>query len=169
MSNDFNLNEDMINSFKNMMNSSNSSDSEKMNNIKSSVEKGDMNAAISQISPEMLQNFSKMMANQNSVNSNQNENTNSNADKNQTNSSSTQANSSEGGFNLNNLDMNTVMKMSSAFGKMNNSNDPRANLLKSLKPYVREGKKDKLDTYMNLLNMTKLADTFKNNNSKENS
>ena len=53
---------------------------------------------------------------------------------------------------------------------MNNSkNDPRANLLNSLKPYLRDSKKSKLDNYMNLLNVSKIADLMKNaNNNKEN-
>ena len=57
------------------------------------------------------------------------------------------------------------MKMSYVFQKMNNTkNDPRANLLNSLKPYLRDGKKDKLDNYMNLLNVTKIAEIMKENN-----
>jgi len=47
---------------------------------------------------------------------------------------------------------------------MNNKNDPRANLLHSLKPYLRDNKKDKLDQYVNLLNMTKVADIMKQDN-----
>ena len=71
-------------------------------------------------------------------------------------------------FDFSNIDMNTVMKMSSALGKINNSkNDPRANLLNSLKPYLRDTKKDKLDNYMNLLNVAKIAEIVRDNN-KEN-
>ena len=51
---------------------------------------------------------------------------------------------------------------------MNNSkNDPRANLLNSWKPYLRDSKKGKLDNYMNLLNVAKIAEVMKDNN-KEN-
>ena len=53
--------------------------------------------------------------------------------------------------------------------KMNQNNDPRSNLLYSLKPYLRDGKKEKLDQYANLLNVAKIAELFNNNNNnKEN-
>ena len=51
--------------------------------------------------------------------------------------------------------------------KLNDNNDPRKNLLSSLKPYLRDSKKEKLDQYANLLNVAKIADLFKND-SKEN-
>ena len=57
--------------------------------------------------------------------------------------------------------MNTIVKLSSALGKMNNKNDPRANLLYSLKPYLRDGKKEKLDQYVNLLNVSKIAEILR--------
>ena len=60
------------------------------------------------------------------------------------------------------------MKMSSVLGKINNNqDDPRANLLNSLKPYLRDSKKGQLDNYMNLLNVAKVAEIMKENN-KEN-
>ena len=63
--------------------------------------------------------------------------------------------------------MNTILKMKSVMDKMNNSNDPRSNLLYSLKPYLRDSKKEKLDQYANLLNVAKIAELFKNDG-KEN-
>ena len=51
---------------------------------------------------------------------------------------------------------------------MNNKNDPRANLLYSLKPYLRDGKIDKLDQYVNLLNITNLADILKDDKKENN-
>ena len=59
------------------------------------------------------------------------------------------------------------MKIKSVMEKMNSSNDPRSNLLHSLKPYLRESKQDKLDQYANLINVAKIAEIFKNEN-KEN-
>ena len=60
------------------------------------------------------------------------------------------------------------MKLSSVIGKMKNTkDDPRANLLNSLKPYLRDTKKEKLDNYINLLNVSKIAEIMKDNN-KEN-
>ena len=67
-------------------------------------------------------------------------------------------------FNFNNIDMNTVLKMKSIIDKMNNSNDPRSNLLASLKPYLRDNKKQKLDEYANLLNFAKITEILNNDN-----
>ena len=59
------------------------------------------------------------------------------------------------------------MKITSAFNKMNDKNDPRTNLLYSLKPYLRETRKEKLDQYVNLLNVSKIAEILKDDK-KEN-
>jgi hypothetical protein len=55
---------------------------------------------------------------------------------------------------------------------MNNSNNPRSNLLYSLKPYLRDSRKEKIDQYANLLNFAQIAELFKkddntNNDNKE--
>lgn len=141
---DFNFDENTINKLKDMMN------------------KGDLNDVISQIPPEMIQNFSSMMNNNasSSINPNQQTNQNSNQSSNQK--------SSNNAFDFSNIDMNTILKMKSVMEKMNNKNDPRSNLLYSLKPYLREGRKEKLDQYANLLNVAKIAELLKNNNNKEN-
>ena len=137
-------------------------DENKINNIKNMVDNGNISDAISQISPEMIQNFSKILSNQEN---NQKQEANNNNNSYNSNNNSTSSNDS---FDFSNIDMNTIMKMSSAIGKMNNSkNDPRANLLNSLKPYLRDSKKGKLDNYMNLLNVAKIAEIMKDNN-KEN-
>lgn len=131
-------------------------DENTMKNIKNMVDNGNISDAISNISPEMIQNFSKLLSNQENNNQNKASNTtNTNQSKETTN------------FDFNGIDMDTVMKMSSVLGKMKNSkDDPRANLLNSLKPYLRESKKGQLDNYMNLLNVTKIAEIMKEN--KEN-
>ena len=65
--------------------------------------------------------------------------------------------------------MNTILKMKSLMENMNNNNDPRANLLYSLKPYLRDSKKNKVDQYVNMLNITKLAEFMnKPNDDKKN-
>ena len=140
-----------------------------MKNIKNMVDNGNISDAISSISPEMIQNFSKILSSQ-SNNNNNNSNSNSNFNSNtSTNTSNQNTNNSNNNFDINGLDMNTIMKMSSVFQKMNNTkNDPRANLLNSLKPYLRDSKKDKLDNYMNLLNVTKIAEIIKENNKENN-
>ena len=127
-------------------------DENTMKNIKNMVDSGNISEAISNISPEMIQNFSKMLSNQENTNQIQNQTSNQNHNSNE----NTQ--NSNNNFDLNGIDMNTIMKMSSVIGKINNSkDDPRANLLNSLKPYLRDRKKGKLDNYMDLLNVTKIA------------
>ena len=120
-------------------------DENTINKLKDMMNKGELNDVISKIPPEMIQNFSSIMS-QNKTNENNSNNNNSNNNN----------------FDFSKLDMNTILKMKSIMEKLNNSNDPRTNLLYSLKPYLREERKDKLDQYANLLNIAKIADVFKN-------
>ena len=137
------------------------SDENTINKLKDMMNKGNLNDVISQIPPEMIQNFSSMMNNNASSSVNPNQQTNQNANQ------SSKQKSSNNAFDFSNIDMNTILKMKSVMEKMNNKNDPRSNLLYSLKPYLREGRKEKLDQYANLLNVAKIAELLKNDN-KEN-
>lgn len=148
--------DDLFANVKKMVDSGNIPDDIKkmMNNIQSSSNNSnsnnnDLNNILSNVSPEMLNNLSSMLNSNNSSSDNQNNNQNSNNSNN---------------FNI---DMNTIMKMQKIMGNMNNKNDPRANLLYSLKPYLRDSKKDKLDQYVNLLNISKIADMMNNDNNKK--
>ena len=127
-----------------MMNNLNNSNSNSSNNNHQnpSINNTDLNNLLNQISPEMINNLGNIL--------------NSNS------SGSSQENSQPNNFNL---DMNTIMKMKSIMENMNNKNDPRANLLYSLKPYLRDSKKDKLDQYVNLLNVSKIAELMNKNKS----
>ncbi len=141
-------------------------DENTMKNIKNMVDNGNISEAISQISPEMIQNFQKMFQDSSSKTANPSTTT--------PNSSSTGNNSEANTNNSNNfdfskIDMNTMMKISSMLNNMNQKNDPRSNLIYSLKPYLRDSKKEKIDQYANLLNITKMADLFKNTNPEQNS
>lgn len=139
--------EDLFANFKKMIDSGNIPNDVKqmMNNIQEnpnnnepnngSINNANLNNILNQLSPDMLSNFSNMM----------------NGSNNTSNHSSSDSN------NLN-IDMNTVLKMKSIMDNMNNKNDPRANLLYSLKPYLRDSKKNKLDQYVNMLNISKIAD-----------
>ena len=132
-------------------------DENTMKNIKNMVDNGNLSDAISNISPEMIQNFSKILSNQETSKESSSQGDNQRAE-----------NSNSNSFDFSNLDINTVMKMSSAINKMKDSkNDPRANLLNSLKPYLRDSKKGQLDNYMNLLNVAKIAEIMKDNNKGE--
>ncbi len=136
-------------------------DENTVNKLKDMMNKGELNDVISQIPPEMIQNFSSMMSQNNTNSTSNTSNFNANNSNNGTN------NSSNGNFDFSQIDMNTILKMKSVMEKLNTSNDPRSNLLYSLKPYLREEKKGKLDQYANLLNVAKIADIFKDTN-KEN-
>ena len=59
-----------------------------------------------------------------------------------------------------NIDFETIMKMKSIMEKLNSKDDPRANLLLSLKPYLKESRKNKVEQYIKLFNMSKAFDVF---------
>lgn len=59
------------------------------------------------------------------------------------------------------FDLNTILKMKSVIEKMNQKDDPRSNLLKSLKPYLKESRKEKIDQYITLFSMGKVMELFK--------
>ena len=156
----------------------NNIDKNTMNNIKSMVDSGNIAGAISQIPPDLIQNFSKMLSSNgdgnNSASSmnNKNGSFSSSSNNNFNNSNNTQNNNSSNSNiteNLNNIDANTIKNISSMLGKMGNTNinDPRANLLNSLKPYLRDSKKNQLDNYMNLLNVAKIAEIINENNKED--
>lgn len=87
---------------------------------------------------------------------------NSNPFSNTTNSSNTDTSSNPFG----NIDIGTIMKLKGMMDKMNvKKDDPRANLLRSLKPYMRESRKDKIDQYIQLFGMTQLMEGFSSMNS----
>lgn len=76
-------------------------------------------------------------------------------------------NSNNSSGQISNLDFDTIIKIKKILENINDKNDPRTNLLYSLKPYLRENKKNKLDQYVNFLNITKIANII-NNEKKEN-
>lgn len=96
-------------------------------------QKGNTSFDFSKVSPDMLNQFSNMFK-------------------------SNPSNSNNDNFNF---DINTIFKMKSAMDKMNQKDDPRSNLLKSLKPYLKESRKEKVDQYITLFNMSKVIDVFK--------
>ena len=142
-------------------------DKQTMDKVNSMLNNGNLNEILSQIPPDALKNFSTMM----NGNKTDDENTNMDSVNTKDNNHSTKSNSNTGNttFDFSKIDMNTMMKLQSMMEKMNHSSDPRSNLLQSLKPYLRDEKKSKLDQYSNLLNMANLIELFNQNNSKENS
>ncbi len=89
---------------------------------------------------------------------------NTNNSENSTNSSNTSSsNNSDASFEnssnniFGNLDMNTILKLQQIMNSMNDKqNDSRTNLLMSLKPYLKESRKNKVDQYIQLMKMEKI-------------
>ena len=51
------------------------------------------------------------------------------------------------------FDINTIMKIKNIMDNMNNKNSPRNQLLMSLKPYLEDEKKEKLEQYIKIANL----------------
>ena len=87
-------------------------------------------------------------------NSNVSNNANSSSDSSNSNDSQSSENNTSG------IDIETIMRMKTIMDKMNAKDDPRANLLQCLKPYLKESRKSKVDQYIQLMNMSKIMDVF---------
>lgn len=99
--------------------------------------------------PDEMKNILSSLSNNNNQESNNNENENNNRNEAQEPT----------------IDFETIMKMKTIMDKMKGSgNDPRANLLLSLKPYLKESRKDKIDQYIKLFSMSKVMEVFNNTN-----
>ena len=122
------------------MNSEDMSDVfEKLNNI----------AGKNNVSPDMVNNLFNMLNNSNVSN-----NANSPSDSSNSNDSQSSENNTSG------IDIETIMRMKTIMDKMNAKDDPRANLLQCLKPYLKESRKSKVDQYIQLMNISKIMDVF---------
>ena len=130
---------DIMQKLSSMINSSNTDENSKYTN-------DDVSSNSNQFNMDNLKEFIN-----NFQNSSQENNTNINDDSNNSNNNS----------NNFNFDINTMMKMKSIMDKMNSSrNDPRSNLLQSLKPYLNNNRKERLDQYMQFLNISKVLEAF---------
>lgn len=59
------------------------------------------------------------------------------------------------------IDIGTILKLKTIMDSMKNTkDDPRANLLMSLKPYLRDSKREKVDQYVKLFGMSKLIEVI---------
>ena len=59
------------------------------------------------------------------------------------------------------IDINTIFKMKQVMDSINsNKDDPRTNLLLSLKPYLKESRQKKVDQYIKLSGIGKAFETF---------
>lgn len=139
---------DIINNFKSVLNNSYSKDnsSDAVNSSSS-----DFN-----ITPDMLSN---LIGN---LNNSEGKNSSSNSSSNNYNTSESN-NSKDSSSNFSgNIDFETILKIKSIMETLNKKDDPRSNLLYSLKPYLRETRQKKLDQYVNLFKITEVTNLFKN-------
>lgn len=122
----------MANSISDMMNKF----SDMMGNSSSSAvhseAKNDASFDVSKISPEMIHNVAQMF------------------------------NKSSGNNSSSSIDMDTILKLKGLMEQMNRRDTPDSNLLTSLKPYLKESRKKKVDQYIGLLNMSKAMNLFGN-------
>ena len=125
---------------------------------------------------DIIQKLSAMVNNSNSTNNDNNQDMSYNSNEAGLENlqyilSNMNLNSSENNYqendNINNnfnIDFETIMKMKTVMDKFNSSrNSPEANLLLSLKPYLNNNRRQKLDQYMQFLNITKVLEAFNSN------
>ncbi len=109
------------------------------------------------ITPEMIGNLANILK------SNSQDNSSANSSSSNANSSSNSDNSENNNSSFaSNIDFETILKIKTIMETLNKKDDPRSNLLYSLKPYLRESKQKKLDQYVNLFKITQISNLFKN-------
>lgn len=105
--------------------------------------------------PDELKNIVNNMNNSSTAN----ENSSTASSKNVSNNNNSDSSSSD--FNFSDIDINTLLKMKQVMEAMNsNKDDPRANLLLSLKPYLKKSRQDKVEQYVKLFGIGKAFEAF---------
>jgi len=107
--------------------------------------------------PDNLKDIIANMSSDNSDSSNNFENSKNINNKNANNNNDTSS------FDFSNIDIKTFLKLKSALDKMNSKDNPNTKLLLALKPYLKDNKKEKLDQYIKLMNITNIMEIFNNN------
>ena len=88
-------------------------------------------------------------------------NSNNNKNSNNSNNSSSNIDAETSSSTDFDIDINTIMKFKQIMEAMNsNKSDPRSNLLLSLKPYLKDSRKQKVDQYIKIFNIEKAFETF---------
>lgn len=142
---------DVINNFKTMLNNSNTASS--------SSEGHGSSSSNFNITPEMLSNLlGTFQKTDNSSNSRDSKKSNNSQNFNNIDSNNP---SDSGNDFVSGIDLETIIKLKSVMETLNKKDDPRSNLLYSLKPYLRESRQKKLDQYVNLFKITGVASLFK--------
>lgn len=122
------------------------------------MNENDMSNLMNQIN-QMLKNNDVPEDLKNIVNNlkNSSNNKNNSSDNNDLNNN----NSDENSAGTPDFDINTMLKMKQIMDSMKSSkNDPRTNLLLSLKPYLKESRREKVDQYVKLFGLEKAFETF---------
>ena len=129
---------------------------------------------------DIIQKLSSMVNNSNSANNDNNQDMSSNSNEaglenlqyilsnmnlgSNSNEDNYQENNDNNNNNNFNIDFETIMKMKTVMDKFNSTkNSPESNLLLSLKPYLNNNRKQKLDQYIQFLNITKILEAFNSN------
>ncbi len=126
-----------------------------LSNMNSSNNVSDSSTQNNGISPEAINNLVSML----NSHSNSNSNSESFEGEKSGNTDNSNQNSSK-----NSIDLETIMKFKTIMDKMNSKDDPRSKLLISLKPYLKDSRKNKLDQYIQFLNMSKVINIFSKTN-----
>jgi len=58
---------------------------------------------------------------------------------------------------LSDIPVDSIMKIAGAYKSLNKTSDPRITLLKAIRPYVRSGRGESVDTAIRLLGLLRLA------------
>lgn len=111
-----------------------------LNKLKSSFNMNDINT--DSINPDTVKTLLSSL-NTNSAQNNNNSSTSSKSD-------------------IPEIDIEMLLKLKNVMSQLNSSDDdPRANLLLSLKPYLRNEKRDKVDQYIKFLKLGKVFELLK--------
>ena len=144
--------DDIKNLINNLQNSNTSNSSNNSNNFNNSGYSQNTKKVNNSYNTYNNNNYSSYNKSSNSYN-NSYSNSNYNAQNNNNKSNEQNSNNS-----IPNIDMDTLMKLQNIMSKMKNSdNDDMSRLLLSLKPYLRDGRKDKIDDYIKLIKMGKMT------------
>ena len=110
---------------------------------------------------DLMNKFSDMI--ENSTLSGDNVNSSSGFSPEMISSLASMLNTSSGNDKNSNIDINTITNIKNIMDKVNISkNSADTNLLTSLKPYLKESRKSKVDQYINILAMSKAMNLFSN-------
>ncbi len=115
--------------------------------------------------PEDIKNIISNIASNNSDHNNSNHHTDNYSSNNQHDDDiSSNSRSNNSNFNEKStpdIDIGMILKMKQIMDSMkNNKDDPRANLLLSLKPYLKNSRQEKVDQYIKLFNMSKVFEVI---------